>query len=154
MVLLISQRLLVPETPFLLYDRFTWAPDWNGRNHLLLLRGPEQSQSWPGLEPGGHPAPHSLRGTSTESALHIKKRRAPQEKRGGEGRVKLVSASGSKLARCYLCHHGGNSISQITCCCIKDLHQKGQQWSENGMVQTLTRQLMLQRGWQIQVIRG
>ena len=40
--------------------------------------------------------------TSTESALHIKQGRAPQEKRGGEGRVELVSASGSKLARRYL----------------------------------------------------
>ena len=49
--------------------------------------------------------------------------------------MELVSASRSKLARRYICHHGGNSISQMTCCCIKDLHQKGQRWSENGMVQ-------------------
>ena len=107
--------------------------------------------AWPGAR---RPPSPTLRGTSTESALHIKQGRAPQEKRGGKGRMELVSASWSKSARRCICHHGGNSISQITCCCIKDLHQKGQRWSENGMVQDMTHQLMLQRGWQMRVIPG
>lgn len=132
---------------------FTWAPDWNGRNHLLLLRGPGAWNSHKAGLAWSQEAtqPHTLSGVLPELRRPYKEQVGPS---GEEGEVRggweLVSASGSKLARCYICHHGGNSISQITCCCIKDLHQKGQRWSENGILsRTLTRQLMLQCGWRV-----
>lgn len=151
MVLLISQRLLVLEIPFLPLTWFIWATDWNGRgNFFSSLRCPGFK---PGFKPGGHPAQHSLQGPPIDLALHIENNPGPsgEERPRGKGRISLSLSV--ELERSHICHCGGNSgkflISPVVGQRTYTREAKGgmkRAWSR-----ILTHEFMLQHGWQIWV---
>ena len=151
MVLLISQRLLVLEIPFLPQTWFIWATDWKGRGSLsssseVQASGAFAKPAWPRAR--RPPSPTLPPGSSHRfSPLCIKQGRAPpQEKRGGW----IWSLPQCQVSqRLYLPSWGQLSFSDHLLLGEGLNKRKANNGMKRTWSRTLTHQLMLQHGWQI-----